>query len=958
MRKLFVVLAGVFLFSIPGIIQAQEDAPLTKDCPDCNKIQTKIDTKNGELEKLKDTKIKLSKKISDLNGEIHKTGKSRKNAKKALEDFLKPKSWISAEDRTITSSDLKAQRYAFNNAWQKYQDGNMSAQELENLWKNFSKKDLKKATKDLETKLRKNLQNAKDTAEKLKKDIKKLTKELDKVNEKIKDLNNEIDKLQDDLDDCLKNCGIGFWDSFFGIFSGLKIDFGPTPEKIVITAGIALDTAGQDIVLPPSSGIDLDALIEELKQSETGTDFNIDSFFDVFTELSLPENPTDAVLPPAADNILKLPSLPELAIYLCPECADIAEKLKKLEDQIDEIWNAADELDEQIENLDIDIKKAWNDFHNAERAVDEFIDGGSWGAGWGGATTSADMTLKKRALKKLWKDYGNGDATAEDIQNFDENFDLDKARKEHEAELKAAEDAAETRLNELQEARDAARKKLYELEDQERSLGLQADWLHRELENCEDQCNKKDDEPVISVMPDFGLMFGEDWDKFVENLITEPLPVPEIIIPDFDLDISVKEIQELFSNEEWDQFLADNPWVKELIQEEKEEENKILPPPKEDSSIIVDPSLIFIDEFEAEGSKDTSKWNIPASETPDQPVITDPKTSTGLQTGDLEIEPLDSEPDCGSQQFHGDPSCNETCWRGTECVIVDGENECYDCMPVNPITKCPNIGEHYLDCGMACFSNQRCVPKSPGSDCMVCITIPTDLPDECSHGLDTLSECENSCNGTCVYEETIGSLKCYDCETPPPPPEPTCPSGSIPDLHSCNDQCDNGTCSLSSSEGDLGCYTCTKCPDGTYSSESACTSGDNECEVVASEGELQCWQEKASCEELCTEYDFSATSIDFTSHVESILNEATCVSSYQMTIQTAKVGDCECFPTTPPQIGIDRTPPICKDTVCGDVICGGSETCSTGTNTTTTVNCNWGGWKKEKQYEYSPILKQ
>ncbi len=75
-----------------------------------------------------------------------------------------------------------------------------------------------------------------------------------------------------------------------------------------------------------------------------------------------------------------------------------------------------------------------------------------------------------------------------------------------------------------------------------------------------------------------------------------------------------------------------------------------------------------------------------------------------------------------------------------------------------------------------------------------------------------------------------------------------------------------------------------------------------------------------------------------------------------MQFQTAMIGDCQCYPLQPPVVTFDRTKPVCEGTVCGDVTCGESVSCATGENQTTTVACNWGGWKKQDQYKYVPIM--
>ncbi|OGJ58928.1 hypothetical protein A2881_05360 [Candidatus Peribacteria bacterium RIFCSPHIGHO2_01_FULL_55_13] len=67
------------------------------------------------------------------------------------------------------------------------------------------------------------------------------------------------------------------------------------------------------------------------------------------------------------------------------------------------------------------------------------------------------------------------------------------------------------------------------------------------------------------------------------------------------------------------------------------------------------------------------------------------------------------------------------------------------------------------------------------------------------------------------------------------------------------------------------------------------------------------------------------------------------------------IGSCTC--SQQPTVTIDQTKPVCKGSVCGDVACGESTSCTEG-DTTYTVSCNWGGWKNIGENKFQPVIGQ
>jgi predicted nucleic acid-binding Zn-ribbon protein len=348
---------------------------------------------------------------------------------------------------------------------------------------------------------------------------------------------------------------------------------------------------------------------------------------------------------------------------------------------------------------------------------------------------------------------------------------------------------------------------------------------------------------------------------------------------------------------------------------------------------------IFEDGFE---SGDTTIWDEDEKEPP--LVFIEEKDEIEKILEDFPPDPIDTEEKEEDQSKDAFGACKAGEFTNSSCVPADSNKSICEfnqkCVPTGPGSKCFEcIGvppEHFSkcigypgkftvnDCGGTCDTNQEC--KSSRDDCFACVDVEEEI-NHCRQGEFKNSNCDNNCDSNQECEQTVSvTHACYTCKDKPPA---QCPNNTFPG-GSCGGTCDSGqacspTASVGSGGNEFACFGCVDLPP-----------------------------EPPSCEDLCSQNGFSATPIDFTSDVESQLNSVSCVSSYSMQIQKAMVGDCECHSTSAPTITFDMTPPVCVGTVCGDVQCNDSVSCSTGENTTTTVTCNWGGWQKEAQYQYSP----
>ena len=189
------------------------------------------------------------------------------------------------------------------------------------------------------------------------------------------------------------------------------------------------------------------------------------------------------------------------------------------------------------------------------------------------------------------------------------------------------------------------------------------------------------------------------------------------------------------------------------------------------------------------------------------------------------------------------------------------------------------------------------------------------------------------------------------------PTTPECPSGATTDRNLCNAGCDNGICLQVSSPGNLICVQCQQCPSETFTDKAACEEGNHQgCRVHSTSGAIQCWERLASCKIPCEKNGLSDTEIDFSKEIEVQINATSCVSLYQIPSIKAQVGNCDCYDTTPPVVMFDRTPPVCRDTACGDIRCGESKECQNEAGETITADCQWNGWEKESRYKFRPLF--
>ncbi len=219
-----------------------------------------------------------------------------------------------------------------------------------------------------------------------------------------------------------------------------------------------------------------------------------------------------------------------------------------------------------------------------------------------------------------------------------------------------------------------------------------------------------------------------------------------------------------------------------------------------------------------------------------------------------------------------------------------------------------------------------------------------------------LLACRKNCDGTCKLDSEQEGLRCFRCEARPKLLiDPSCPSGSLSAKdcrNTCGSRCKFRIQGITRGER-LKCYYCKD--EHQEDTQEVEPEDDYNTEALIDTPWLdEPPSEPLTCEDQCSQAGYLSVKPDFTNYIESRLNSVSCVSGYQIQTSQITIGNCLCYSNTSPTITFNQTVPICKNTICGDVACGDSKTCSTGQTQTTTTTCNWRGWKKTGNQQYQP----
>ena len=323
------------------------------------------------------------------------------------------------------------------------------------------------------------------------------------------------------------------------------------------------------------------------------------------------------------------------------------------------------------------------------------------------------------------------------------------------------------------------------------------------------------------------------------------------------------------------------------------------------------------------------------------------------------------------QSYHTQRSC--TCPCANETITTVTENIT---LPPPTVGVIPgNTGQRLCtedsyseaaDCMQRCYGGS-CIDSATGSryyqgysskpeSCYSC-----EFGPKCAEGTFTKAQCDALCKSTgtssqCVYAESANErddkTPCYKCEA-----IKQCPSGTT--KNSCPEGCD--LCQKYSTLPDgTNCMQCkTVTCSGSWKTEAECRqncpSYYSSCKVVASQGEVQCWDCSGMvCESYCQSEGLVVSQAGaYSDYIVNYLNQNGYCKE-RATIHYSTVGKDSCTCARQPTIDISGEA-VCRGTVCGDVACGGSASCETAQGTTT-VSCSWGGWKWEGANTYRPQI--
>lgn len=185
-------------------LKAQE---IMQTCPLCDPIRKQIEQVN-ELIKNKEQEIPdLEKAAGDAQAELNKKQKDLANAQQKLNDFKNPRSWVESDGRRVTSTDLEVQRQLSIDNWQRYKDGEQTAQETMDNWANQNDPAKhEEAKKNAEQRLEKAVKDAEQAVKDAQQKLDKAKQDLSKAKQQLENLKKELDRLRKMLEDCLKKC--------------------------------------------------------------------------------------------------------------------------------------------------------------------------------------------------------------------------------------------------------------------------------------------------------------------------------------------------------------------------------------------------------------------------------------------------------------------------------------------------------------------------------------------------------------------------------------------------------------------------------------------------------------------------------------------------------------------------------------------------------------------------------
>ncbi|HII71878.1 TPA: hypothetical protein HA265_03945 [Candidatus Woesearchaeota archaeon] len=178
------------------------------ECKPCDPIRAEIAAKEKEIEAKSDEIAQKESALQEAKDKVKDAEEKAKDAQAKKDAYNGPGDYV--EDpktgKRVTSQDLAINKMVAQNSWQEYVNGDITAQELEEKWKNFDEEELAKAKKDYEESLDKAITDAEAGVEAAKKAVSDADLAVQHAEGDKTLLEDDLAELYKKLDDCLRLC--------------------------------------------------------------------------------------------------------------------------------------------------------------------------------------------------------------------------------------------------------------------------------------------------------------------------------------------------------------------------------------------------------------------------------------------------------------------------------------------------------------------------------------------------------------------------------------------------------------------------------------------------------------------------------------------------------------------------------------------------------------------------------
>jgi septal ring factor EnvC (AmiA/AmiB activator) len=176
-------------------------------CPECEEIAQEVEMQAWICQELSLMLADAEARLADIDRGIKSAVKDILAAQDALDAFNNPSSYAESEGRRVTSSDLAAERRFRRQQWLQYHEGEISAQELEEKWKqDMTDAEREQMKKEIRQELENAVEGAKNALKRLEEARAAAVKEIENVKKLIEECEDELDALMVELMECDMRC--------------------------------------------------------------------------------------------------------------------------------------------------------------------------------------------------------------------------------------------------------------------------------------------------------------------------------------------------------------------------------------------------------------------------------------------------------------------------------------------------------------------------------------------------------------------------------------------------------------------------------------------------------------------------------------------------------------------------------------------------------------------------------